>query len=51
MAKLGIANLAFRNLEHAPIIEHVVAWRPGNLNPALPPFLAEARSDVVAGTD
>ncbi|MFT4120277.1 LysR family transcriptional regulator [Bradyrhizobium sp.] len=48
MAKLGIANLVFRDLEHAPIIEHVVAWRPGNLNPALSPFLAEARSDIVA---
>lgn len=51
MAKLGIANLAFRDLEDAPIIEHVVAWRPGNLNPALAPFLAEAHSDVAAGLD
>ncbi len=44
MRKLGIAGVAFRALESAPMIEHVVAWRPGNLNPALPPFLAEAGS-------
>ena len=42
MRKLGIADVAFRNLEGAPIIEHVIAWRPGNLNPALGPFLAVA---------
>jgi DNA-binding transcriptional LysR family regulator len=42
VAKLGIANLVFRELEKAPTIEHVIAWRPGNLNPALRPFLAEA---------
>ena len=43
MGKLGIANLVQRDLEDAPAIEHVIAWRPGNLNPALRPFLAEAR--------
>jgi len=42
MRKLGIADVAFRDLEGAPIIEHVIAWRPGNLNPALWPFLAAA---------
>lgn len=42
MSKLGIADVTFRDLEDAPAIEHVVAWRPGNLNPALSPFLAEA---------
>jgi len=40
MRKLGIANVAFRELEDAPTIEHVVTWRPGNLNPALGRFLA-----------
>jgi hypothetical protein len=35
MRKLGIAEVAFRDLKGAPIIEHVIAWRPGNLNPAL----------------
>ncbi len=42
LGKLGIADVAFRTLENAPTIEHVIAWRPGNLNPALAPFLAEA---------
>jgi DNA-binding transcriptional LysR family regulator len=44
MGQLGIANLVHRKLEKAPTIEHVVAWRPGNLNPALQPFIAEARA-------
>jgi DNA-binding transcriptional LysR family regulator len=42
MRKLGIANVVFRELQEAPVIEHVIAWRPGNLNPALWPFLAVA---------
>jgi DNA-binding transcriptional LysR family regulator len=42
MRKLGIENVAFRDLEDAPIIEHVIAWRPGNLNPTLWPFLTAA---------
>lgn len=40
--KLGTAGVAFRNLERAPTIDHVIAWRPDNLNPALWPFLATA---------
>jgi DNA-binding transcriptional LysR family regulator len=44
MRKLGIADVVFRDLEAAPIIEHIIAWRPGNLNPALWPFLAAAES-------
>ncbi|MEA2733360.1 MAG: hypothetical protein QOD93_6258 [Acetobacteraceae bacterium] len=42
MRKLGIANVAFHDLEGAPTIEHVIAWRLGNLNPALWPFLTAA---------
>jgi DNA-binding transcriptional LysR family regulator len=42
LRKLGIANVVFRDLEDAPAVEHVVVWRPGNLNPALRPFLAMA---------
>jgi DNA-binding transcriptional LysR family regulator len=42
MHRLGMANVVFRPLRDAPEIEHVVAWRPGNLNPALQPFLAAA---------
>jgi DNA-binding transcriptional LysR family regulator len=42
MRKLGIADVVFRDLKDAPIIEHVIAWRPGNLNPALWPFLVAA---------
>ncbi len=49
MRKLGIAGVAFRDLSDAPVIEHVVAWRSGNLNPALPPFLVEAGSGQGAG--
>ncbi|AUC96702.1 LysR family transcriptional regulator [Bradyrhizobium sp. UASWS1016] len=44
MGKLGIDNLVQRDLQAAPAIEHVIAWRPGNLNPALRPFLEEARA-------
>jgi DNA-binding transcriptional LysR family regulator len=40
MRKLGIADVVFRALEEAPEIAHVVAWRPGNRNPALGRFLA-----------
>ncbi|GAA4488014.1 LysR substrate-binding domain-containing protein [Gluconacetobacter asukensis] len=39
--KVTVAGTIFRDLEDAPIVNHVVAWRPGNLNPALVPFLKE----------
>lgn len=39
MRKLGIADVVFRSLENAPVIDNVVAWRSGNLNPALRNFL------------
>ncbi|GAA4500466.1 LysR substrate-binding domain-containing protein [Gluconacetobacter tumulicola] len=39
--KVTVAGTIFRDLENAPIVNHVVAWRPGNLNPALVPFLEE----------
>jgi DNA-binding transcriptional LysR family regulator len=42
MRKLGVPNVVFRELANAPSIAHVIAWRPGNLNPALPPFLETA---------
>lgn len=42
MRKLGLADVVFRDLSDGPGIEHVVAWRRGNLNPALQPFLAVA---------
>lgn len=42
LRKLGVAGAVFVELEAAPVIEHVVAWRPGNLNPALRPFLDAA---------
>jgi DNA-binding transcriptional LysR family regulator len=50
MAKLGIANLLFRDIEDAPVIEHVMVWRPGNINPALKLFLEEARNGGVDDT-
>jgi DNA-binding transcriptional LysR family regulator len=40
MSALGVAGVVFRPLENAPTIDHVIAWRPGNLNPALKTFLA-----------
>ncbi|MBB2203434.1 LysR substrate-binding domain-containing protein [Gluconacetobacter takamatsuzukensis] len=39
--KVNVAGTIFRDLDNAPIVNHVVAWQPGNLNPALVPFLAE----------
>ncbi len=42
LRKMGVADVVFRDLQEAPTIEHVVVWRPGNLNPALRPFLSEA---------
>ncbi|WP_088562706.1 LysR substrate-binding domain-containing protein [Arboricoccus pini] len=49
MHKLGIANVLFRELDDAPMIEHVLVWQPGNLNPALRPFLAAAGIDQPKG--
>lgn len=42
MSRLGLPGVVFRELEDAPTVAHVLAWRPGNLNPALRPFLVEA---------
>lgn len=39
--KVTVPGTIFRDLEDAPIVNHVVAWRPENLNPALVPFLKE----------
>jgi DNA-binding transcriptional LysR family regulator len=44
--KLGIANVAFQDLEDAPTIDHVIAWRPNNLNPTLRPFLNASGVDL-----
>jgi DNA-binding transcriptional LysR family regulator len=40
MRRLGLADVTFRDLDHAPIVEHVVAWRPDFSNPAVKAFLA-----------
>ncbi|CAM5765942.1 LysR family transcriptional regulator [Labrys miyagiensis] len=42
MRRSGIPNVVYRDLSLAPSIEHVLIWRRGNLNPALPSFLALA---------
>ncbi|OWJ60811.1 LysR family transcriptional regulator [Inquilinus limosus] len=42
MGALGVAGVVFRPLADAPVIDHVIAWRAGNLNPALKTFLATA---------
>lgn len=40
--KWRFPDVVFVDLEEAPTVEHVIAWRPGNLNPALPHLLALA---------
>ena len=45
LEKLGMGGVVFRGLEGAPVVEHVIAWRPGNLNPALGRFLEVAGVD------
>lgn len=40
MRKLALPSVRFLSLEDAPAVEHVLVWRPGNLNPALRNFLA-----------
>jgi DNA-binding transcriptional LysR family regulator len=42
MRRLSLSGVVLRDLEGAPEIEQVVAWKVGNLNPALRPFLGEA---------
>jgi DNA-binding transcriptional LysR family regulator len=42
MRRTTTANVAFVDLEDAPAIDHVVAFRAENPNPALPAFLAVA---------
>jgi DNA-binding transcriptional LysR family regulator len=42
MSRLGLPDVAFVALEGAPTVAHVIAWRDGNLNPTLRPFLAAA---------
>ncbi|WP_213978865.1 LysR substrate-binding domain-containing protein [Sphingomonas sp. dw_22] len=44
LRKLGISGVKFRALADPPIVEQVLAWRTGNLNPALPHFLTAARA-------
>jgi DNA-binding transcriptional LysR family regulator len=39
MSKLGHSQVAFRALEGAPSVAHVVLWRPANSNPTLGRFL------------
>jgi len=42
MRRSGITNVVYRDLANAPSIDHVLIWRTGNINPALPGFLALA---------
>jgi DNA-binding transcriptional LysR family regulator len=42
MSRLGLPDVAFLPLEAGPTVAHVVAWRDGNPNPTLRPFLAAA---------
>jgi len=46
MRRVAAARVAYCELEDAPVVEHVVAWRRGNLNPTLRPFLALAGVDL-----
>lgn len=40
MRKLTVPSVSFLSLKNAPAVEHVLVWRPGNLNPALRNLLA-----------
>jgi DNA-binding transcriptional LysR family regulator len=40
MRKLALPSVSFINLKEAPTAEHVLVWRPTNLNPALKNLLA-----------
>lgn len=40
MRRMALPSVSFVNLENAPTVEHVLAWRPTNLNPALRNLLA-----------
>jgi DNA-binding transcriptional LysR family regulator len=42
MSRLGLPDVVFLALEAAPTVAHVIAWRDGNQNPTLRPFLAAA---------
>lgn len=46
MGKLGMGGVSFRALAGAPIIEHVLIWRTGNLNPALALLLGQFDRDA-----
>jgi DNA-binding transcriptional LysR family regulator len=39
LQRLELAGVAWRPLADAPQVEHMLAWRRGNLNPVLPRFL------------
>jgi DNA-binding transcriptional LysR family regulator len=43
MRKLTLPSVCFLSLKGAPTVEHVVVWRPSNLNPALRNFLTVTR--------
>lgn len=40
MRKLSFPGISFLSLKNAPAIEHVLVWRPSNLNPALRNLIA-----------
>lgn len=42
MRKLSFPGVSFLTLKNAPAIEHVLVWRPSNLNPALRNLIAMA---------
>jgi hypothetical protein len=39
MRRLSVGGVVLREVEKAPEVEQVVAWKVGNLNPALGSFL------------
>ncbi len=42
MRRLTLPSVSFISLTNAPTVQHVLAWRPTNLNPALKNFLAKS---------
>jgi DNA-binding transcriptional LysR family regulator len=46
VGQLAIGGVVLREVEGAPTLAHVVAWRSRSLNPALPPFLKITMADT-----
>lgn len=48
LQRLAVSGVLFCALADPPEVEQVLAWRPANINPALPHLLAAAQADAAA---